>query len=93
MSDYDEERRVQDYRIDELNRRCATKEEVMAAMAVKLAKAEEKVEDLEEYKKSSETQIKELQAWKNKAAGYIGTFALIAGLAIEFFRDKLFGGS
>lgn len=83
-----DDRRVQDVRIAELSRRCVIKETVMSQQAVKLATAEQKILELEGYRESSDLKILELQAWKNKAAGYVGGFVLLAGILVEAIRDQ-----
>lgn len=85
------EDKVQDEKIADLYRRCAIKEQCISSHSIQLAAAQEQIKDLEEYKKTSDLKVQELQAWKNKLAGYVGAFVVIAGLLGELVRKKLFG--
>lgn len=86
------ERRATDKRQVALEQRCAIKEKEHKETMVIVAKLEERVDSLEECREDSYIKIAELQAWKNKALGYLGMFGVMTGLIIEAFRERFFGG-
>jgi len=81
---------VDSYRakVDDLVSRCAIKDNHLLVLMEKVAKLEENSENLEaRVIPTLEKKIVELQAWKNKALGYLGALGVFSAYIIELLRE------
>lgn len=78
---------------EDLTRRCGQKETHIAKLTIKIAKAEENIEDLEKRLIIAEIRVVELQAWRNKALGYLSVIGVITFYVIDLIKDHLLYGN
>ncbi len=74
-------------KVEDLLKRCEIKDNHLSSMMEKVAKLEESSENLEDRVTISEAKVVELQAWKNKALGYLGALGVFTAYIIEMFRE------
>ena len=78
-------------KLEELCTKAMVQEAQLSGMAINLAKAETRIQELESKQACCTTKVIALQAWKNKALGYIGALGILTMYIIESFRDHFWG--
>ena len=76
--------------ISALKRRCSEKELILKNQSVKIATLEANVKEMYTFKKVAEHKLLELQAWKNKALGYLAGLVVLSALMADKVKSLLF---
>lgn len=79
-------------KLESLDRRTNLQDVHIGSLKVCLARAETRIVELEHKQSACTTRVTALQAWKNKALGYLGMLGILTMYIIESFRDHFWGG-